>query len=105
MSKLALSDSISARTSPLWTFSPSRFFHSRTVPSSIVSESLGMLTSDIPLASSSDCGHSGAFADDPQRFPHDVVDGWDGRPLELFVVGHRHLRSTQPADRSVEIVE
>src|SRR3979411_3149845 len=49
ISKLALSDSISARTSPLLTWSPSCFFHSRTVPSSIVSESLGILTSDIYL--------------------------------------------------------
>ena len=51
-SKLALSDSTSASTSPFLTASPVCFFHSMTVPSSIVSESFGMLTSDIRPAPS-----------------------------------------------------
>ncbi len=46
-SKVALSDSTSASTSPLCTSSPLDFFHSTIVPSSIVSESFGIFTSDI----------------------------------------------------------
>src|SRR6184192_1252687 len=49
-SNVALSDSTSARTSPLWTSSPLDFFHSTIVPSSMVSESLGIFTSGIYLA-------------------------------------------------------
>src|SRR5438093_12017241 len=48
-SKVALSDSTSARTSPVLTSSPLFFFHSTIVPSSIVSESFGMFTSGIDL--------------------------------------------------------
>ena len=40
----ALSVSISAKTSPLPTTSPSRFFHFTTTPSSIVSVNFGMTT-------------------------------------------------------------
>src|SRR5258708_6036885 len=48
-SNVALSDSTSASTSPAFTSSPVFFFHSTMVPSSIVSESFGMLTSGIDL--------------------------------------------------------
>src|SRR6266851_8844905 len=48
-SNVALSDSTSAITSPFLTGSPVFFFHSTTVPSSIVSESFGMLMSVIYL--------------------------------------------------------
>ena len=50
-SNVALSDSTSASTSPLCTSSPLAFFHSTIVPSSMVSESFGMLTSDTVQAS------------------------------------------------------
>src|SRR5713226_8028993 len=48
-SNVALSDSTSAITSPFLTGSPVFFFHSTIVPSSIVSESLGIFMSVIYL--------------------------------------------------------
>src|SRR5215467_6147465 len=102
MSKLALSDSISASTSPRCTSSPSSFFHSRTVPSSIVSESLGMLTSGIRVLLHR---RRLALAHHAERLAHDVVGGRDRRPLHLLVVGHRDLGPAQPADRRVQMIE
>src|SRR5690242_12629527 len=95
-SNVALSDSTSASTSPAFTWSPLFFFHSTIVPSSIVSESFGMLTSDTWLLRL------------PDGRPHEALDvfrGGDGCPLELLVVGHRHLRASEPADRRVQVVE
>src|SRR5260221_8532798 len=95
-SKLALSDSTSASTSPFLTGSPVFFFHSMTVPSSMVSESFGMLTSDISVPS---------LADHLEGFSDDVVAGRDRQLLELLVVGHGHLGAADPLDRAVEVVE
>src|SRR5712691_379776 len=94
-SNVALSDSTSAITSPFLTGSPLFFFHSTTVPSSIVSESFGIFMSVI------------------ERFPTDhlarqlldVLAGWDRCLLQRQAVGHRHLRAAQPADRGVQVVE
>src|SRR5487761_821985 len=93
-SKVALSDSTSARTSPLWTSSPSFFFHSRTVPSSIVSDSFGMLTSGIGFSPHDLPGHS-----------LDVFAGRDGGLLKGQAVRHWHLRAAQPPDGGIQVVE
>src|ERR1700674_2172886 len=98
-SNVALSDSTSARTSPLWTSSPSFFFHSRTVPSSIVSESFGMLTSAIGFSS------IGFSPNNPARHPLDVLAGRNRRLFERQAVRHRDLRAAQPENRRVEVVE
>src|SRR5438067_13223981 len=93
-SNVALSDSTSARTSPVFTSSPLFFFHSTTVPSSIVSESFGMFTSGIGLLA--------------QRDAHqtlDVLRRRDRGLLQRQAVRHRHLRAAQAADRSVQVVE
>src|SRR6266446_9548329 len=94
-SNVALSDSTSAITSPFLTGSPVFFFHSTTVPSSIVSESLGMFTSAIERLPADHL--SGHFLD--------IFAGWDRRLLERQAVWHRHLRAAQPSDRGVQVVE
>src|SRR2546423_2967898 len=100
ISKLALWDSISARPSPFCTWSPSCFFHSRTVPSSIVSESLGMLTSDIyVLLESLDRGRRLLLAHHFQGPPDDVVHRRDRLALQVLRVRHWHLGAAQPGDR------
>src|SRR5260370_4529276 len=93
-SNVALSDSTSARTSPLWTSSPLDFFHSTMVPSSIVSESFGILISGT-------CSPAHRLADQPL----DVLGRRDRRLLERQAVRHRHLRAAQPQDRRVQAVE
>src|SRR6202140_4876005 len=77
-SNVALSDSTSASTSPCFTSSPVFFFHSTIVPSSIVSESLGMLTSGIGLLP--------YYGADELL---DVFAGGDGGLFEGQAVGHR----------------
>src|SRR3981081_2071064 len=94
-SKVALSDSTSAITSPFLTASPLFFFHSTIVPSSIVSESLGMLTSGIGSPSTNHLARELLY----------VLARRDRRLLERKAVGHRHLRAAQPADRRVQVVE
>src|SRR3989475_9723077 len=94
-SKVAFSDSPSAITSPFLTTSPLFFFHSPTVPSSIVSESFGMLTSGIGLLP----------ADHLARELLDVLARRDGRLLQGQAVRHRHLGAAQPADGRVQVVE
>src|SRR5438132_6518380 len=93
-SNVALSDSTSARTSPVFTWSPLFFFHSTIVPSSIVSESFGMLISGIGFTTK-------CVADQPL----DVLARRDGCLLERQAVRHRDFRPAEPADRRVEIVE
>src|ERR1700674_1791310 len=93
-SNVALSDSTSARTSPLCTSSPSFFFHSRMVPSSIVSDSLGMLTSAI-----------GFSPNDATCQSLDVFTGRDRGLLEWKAVRHGHLGAAEPQDRCVKVVE
>src|SRR6266849_2979273 len=94
-SNVALSDSTSAITSPFLTTSPLFFFHSTTVPSSIVSESLGMLISAIERLPTHDLARQLLY----------VLAGRDGRLLERQAVRHRNLRAAQPADRGVQVVE
>src|SRR5256712_9681128 len=94
-SNVALSDSTSAITSPFLTGSPLFFFHSTTVPSSIVSESLGMFMSAIELFP----------ADHFARQPLDVLACGDRRLLERQAVRHRHLSAAQAPDRCVKAVE
>src|SRR6266851_5415308 len=94
-SKVALSDSTSAITSPFLTGSPVFFFHSTIVPSSIVSESLGMLTSAIERLPANHL--TGQLLD--------VLAGRNRRLLEGQAVRHRHLRAAQPPDRGVQVVE
>src|SRR2546428_12146701 len=94
-SKVALSDSTSAITSPFLTTSPLFFFHSTTVPCSIVSESFGMLISVIGLLP----------ADHHARELLDVLACRDRRLLQGQAVRHRHLSAAQPADWRVQIVE
>src|SRR2546428_576478 len=94
-SKVGLPDSPAAITSPFLTASTLFFFHSTTVPSSIVSESFGMLTSGIGLLP----------ADHLARVLLDVLARRDGRLLQGQAVRHRHLSAAQPADRRVQVVE
>src|SRR5712664_611151 len=94
-SNVALSDSTSAMTSPFLTGSPLFFFHSTIVPSSIVSESLGIFTSAIERLP----------AHHLSRQLLDVLAGRDRSFLERQAVRHRHLRPAQPADRRVQVVE
>src|SRR6266851_1619916 len=93
-SNVALSDSTSASTSPCFTWSPLFFFHSTIVPSSIVSESFGMLISGIWFPSH--CVADQAL---------DVLAGGDRGLLEWQAVGHRDLGAAKPPDRCVEVVE
>src|SRR6266702_5420894 len=93
-SKVALSDSTSAITSPFLTVSPLFFFHSTIVPSSIVSESFGMFISDI-----------GTLAKRRADDALDVLRGRDRGLLQRHAVRHRHLRATEAPHRRVEIVE
>src|ERR1700737_4634359 len=94
-SNVALSDSTSAITSPFLTMSPLFFFHSTTVPSSIVSESFGMLTSAIELFP----------ADHHASELLDVLARRDGRLLQRQAVRHRHLGAPQPVDGRVQVIE
>src|SRR5438445_984004 len=94
-SKVALSDSTSAITSPFLTGSPLFFFHSTTVPSSIVSESFGMFMSGIDVFPT----------DHLARQLLDVLAGRNRRLLKRQAVRHRHLRAAQPAYRGVQVVE
>src|SRR5437879_4840985 len=133
-SKVALSDSTSASTSPVFTSSPLFFFHSTIVPSSIVSESLGIFMSGIYFSPEGEQrrlpgrrpGRLCRRRDErkPSGFPLiflisairvlservadqalDVLAGRDRDPLELLVVGHRHLRPSEPADGRVQVIE
>src|SRR5207253_8821324 len=133
-SNVALSDSTSARTSPVFTSSPLFFFHSTMVPSSIVSESFGIFMSVIYLSPEGEQrrlpgrrpGRLCRRRDErkPSGFPLislisairvlservadqalDVLAGRDRDPLELLVVGHRHLRPSEPADGRVQVIE
>src|SRR6266852_5520468 len=90
-SNVALSDSTSAITSPFLTTSPLFFFHSTTVPSSIVSESLGIFMSAIELLP----------ADHHTRQLLDVLARGDRCLLERQAVRHGHLRSAQAPDGCV----
>src|SRR5260370_32731971 len=65
------------------------------LPISIVSESLGMLTSAIERSP----------ADHLSRQLLDVLAGRDRRLLEGQAVRHRHLGAAQPSDRCVQVVE
>src|SRR6266851_7918297 len=94
-SNVALSDSTSASTSPFLTASPLFFFHSTTVPSSIVSESFGIFMSVIEWFP----------ADHLACQLLDVLAGGDRRLLQRKAVRHGHLRAAQPANGSVEVVE
>src|SRR5207245_4841499 len=93
-SNVALSDSTSARTSPVFTWSPLFFFHSTIVPSSIVSESFGMLISGIGFPSEGDAYE-----------PFDVLARGDRGLLQRHAVRHWHLRAAQTAYGRVEVVE
>src|SRR5437870_12607131 len=93
-SKVALSDSTSARTSPVLTSSPLFFFHSTIVPSSIVSESFGMFTSGI-----------GTLREGAAHEALDVLTGRDRGLLQRQAVGHRDLGAAQAPDRRVEVVK
>src|SRR5439155_2134294 len=93
-SKVALSDSTSARTSPVLTSSPLFFFHSTIVPSSIVSESFGMFTSGI-----------GTLPEGAAHEALDVLTGRDRGLLQRQAVRHRDLRATQAPDWRVEVVK
>src|SRR5260370_36073451 len=94
-SNVGLSDSTSAIASPFLTGSPLFFFHSTIVPSSIVSESFGMLISAIERLP----------ADHLSGQLLDVLAGRDRRLLERQAVRHRHLRAAEPSDRGVQVVE
>src|SRR5260370_33155076 len=93
-SNVALSDSTSAITSPFLTGSPLFFFHSTTVPSSIVSESFGMFTSAIERLP----------ADHLSCQLLDVVAGRDRGLLERHAGRRRHLRTAPPSGLGVQLV-
>src|SRR5260370_12523353 len=87
-SNVALSDSTSAITSPFLTGSPLFFFHSTTVPSSIVSESFGMFTSAIERLP----------ADHLSRQLLAVFAGRDRGLLDRQPVAHPPLPPPPPSD-------
>src|SRR5437660_2211866 len=133
-SNVALSDSTSARTSPVFTSSPLFFFHSTMVPSSIVSESFGIFMSGIYLSPEGEQrrlpgrrpGRLCRRRDErkPSGFPLIFLRSGIGLPAEAYAdqaldvlacrdrsllqaeaVRHRHLRAAQPANRRIEVVE
>src|SRR2546421_3032751 len=133
-SNVALSDSTSAKTSPVFTSSPLFFFHSTMVPSSIVSESFGIFMSGIYLSPEGEQrrlpgrrpGRLCRRRDErkPSGFPLILFMSGIGRPAEAYAdqaldvlacrdrrlfqaeaVRHRHLRAAQPANRRIEVVE
>src|SRR5947209_7653879 len=133
-SNVALSDSTSARTSPVFTSSPLFFFHSTMVPSSILSDSFGILMSGIYLSPAGEQrrlpgrrpGRLCRRRDErkPSGFPLiffmsgiglpaeayadqalDVLACRDRRLFQAEAVRHRHLRAAQPANRRIEVVE
>src|SRR5213594_373467 len=110
---LALSVSTSAMISPIATRSPGCLSHLRILPSSMVSESFGMVTSTgmgalpPPLHARRryGCAHR-------LLAPEDAAHGCDharGRRqhqlLQVARVGHRHVEAGHALGRSVEVVE
>src|SRR6185503_11703073 len=95
---VALSVSISANGSPIETLSPSFLSHRESWPSSMVGESLGMITLVAiqigPLQVS--------------NFAHrrdDLVHSWNSAILEVLRIRHRHVGGRDSFDRRIKIVE
>src|SRR4029079_12585944 len=94
---LALSVSISTRSSPRLTSSPTDLSHRSTVPSSIESERRGITTSAANGAS-----------DVPERRHrrlHHVLLVRHRGLLERLRVGHRHVRPGHSLNGGVEVIE
>src|SRR5438309_58293 len=120
ISTSALSVSISATMSPLWTRSPSFRSHLMTLPVSMASESLGITTlvtamSVSPRSCESLCGSRGCRrpscrsapvrgADFADRLGDALVRGRLGA-LQVPGIGHRRVGAGDALDRRVEVVE
>src|SRR5260370_38012471 len=94
----ALSVSTSAIASPRAILSPGCLSHRRILPSSIVSESLGIVISLLMIFRTQ---VSGQFL---RRF-HDVTRARQGGVLEMLVIWHRTVERGNADDRCVERVE
>src|SRR6266850_8177380 len=93
----ALSVSTSARVSPFFTASPSRFVHLTRRPSSIVGDSASIWT----LVA---MGGLLEVEDAPRR-GGDLLGRRLGGALEVFVVGHRNVGLRHALHRGIELVE
>src|SRR5438093_1416722 len=97
ISMFALSVSISKRTSPFSTRSPSFLCHAIRRPSSIVRPSLGRMTR-VTLTR----GSSHPSGEEPLGDANDVVHLWYDTLLEVLRVRDRRLETGEPAIRSEE---
>src|SRR5262250_2397231 len=98
---LALSVSTSAITSPIATRSPGRLSHFRILPSSIVSESFGIVTSTgiggpgsknlAPPRRNRRTRRLGLAAEDAPHGGDDPIRRGQHEVLEISRVGHRHV--------------
>src|SRR5581483_6410004 len=107
---VALSVSTSAMMSPIAIVSPGCFSHCSTLPSSIVSESFGIVTSIgmAVCASAPARGHGGSRRRGlaPEDAVHDADDALDGRQhagLEPPGVRHRDVEVGDALGRRVEL--
>src|SRR5213080_3594229 len=119
-SMFALSVSTSASTSPIATLSPGCFSQRRIFPSSIVSESFGMVTSGIDASGRDGSRSYGALArapgrrrtnrrllepEEPAHGSDDAIRRRDHEGLQVGRVWHRHVDARQTVGRRVELVE
>src|SRR5262244_2034400 len=112
---LALSVSTSAITSPIATRSPGRLSHLRILPSSIVSESFGIVTSTgiggpgwenlAPLRRDRRTRRLGLAAEHAPHGGDDPIRRWQDEVLEVSRVGHRHVEVRHAFGGRVELVE
>src|SRR5438094_546420 len=119
-SMFALSVSTSASTSPIATLSPGCFSQRRIFPSSIVSESFGMVTSGIDASGRDGSRSYGVLArapgrrrtnrrllepEEPAHGSDDAIRRRDHEGLQVGRVWHRHVDARQTVGRRVELVE
>src|SRR5215467_8894328 len=94
----ALSVSTSAIASPRAILSPGCLSQRRILPSSIVSESLGIVISLLIVLAQQLLGQLFRGLDD-------IAGAWQRRVLEMPVVGHRSVERGDSRDRRVERIE
>src|ERR1700730_2154845 len=94
---LALSVSISARTSPFFIWSPGFLSHCEIVPSCIVSLRRGMVTSDMAYPPA-------AWREFSDRI-HQLFCACKRGQFQRFGIGKRYLQATYPFDRGIQVVE
>src|SRR6185312_2587702 len=93
---LALSVSISARTSPFFIWSPGFLSHCEIVPSCIVSLRRGMVTSDMAYPPAARRQFSDRF--------NQLLRACERGQFQRFGIGKRHLQATNPFDGGIQVV-